>query len=246
LSLSPVLAGCSSPLVDAARDGREDAVRSLLPGDRKHCAMALGEAAAHERVETITILLDGGCDVNAQDHDGYTALMFAAMGGHNDAVRLLLIRKADPDRLTWDYKTAIRLARDRGHKDTAALIAQGQLIAFPVPTVVVPSPAHQSIYELFRYARLRDKKGVAKAAAAVLKAGAPAVPELARAARGDGVVNDLDASLKGPDIRRIAIRVLGLMGPTAVDAVPAVSAALDDPDLHDSAAEAIRRIGARP
>ncbi len=240
-----VLSACSSALVDAAKQGRADAIRSLLPGDRRHCGAALREAAARNKVEAIAALLDGGCDVNSKDRDGYTPLMLAAMSGRNDCVRLLLIRRADPELVTWNDKTAAFLARERGHKDSAALIDQGALIAFAAPTGAAASPAHRLVYDLFRFTREGDKKGQARAAAAVLKAGAPAVTELARAAGGDGVVDDLDPRLKGKDIRLVAIKVLGLMGPTAADALPALSAALDDADLHEAASAAIRRVRAQ-
>jgi hypothetical protein len=60
--------------------------------------------------------------VNSKDKDGYTPLMMAAAKGHDDAVRLLLLRKADADFVTWNEKTAAMLATDNRHKDTARLI----------------------------------------------------------------------------------------------------------------------------
>jgi hypothetical protein len=48
--------------------------------------------------------------------------MMAAAKGHDDSVRVLLMRKADADILTWNDKTATMLAREGHHKETAQLI----------------------------------------------------------------------------------------------------------------------------
>lgn len=122
--IAPVIfaAGCSSPLVRAAREGQAKEVRSLLPGERKRCGEALRAAAANNSEDSIKVLIEGGCDINSKDKDGYTPLMMAAAKGHDDSVRLLLMRKADPDLVTWNEKTAAMLAREGRHKETAQLI----------------------------------------------------------------------------------------------------------------------------
>lgn len=117
-----VLSGCSAPLVRAARDGQAEEVRSLLPSEKKQCGEALRAAAANNREPAVKALLDGGCDVNAKDKDGYTPLMMAAAKGHDDVVRLLLLRKANVDLVTWNEKTAAMIATENRHKDTARLI----------------------------------------------------------------------------------------------------------------------------
>ena len=114
--------GCSSPLVKAAKTGSPTDVRSALSGDRKHCGDALRAAADSNREPAVKALLDGGCDVNAKDKDGYTPLMMAAAKGNDDVVRLLLLSKADADLVTWNDKTAAMLAAENRHKDTARLI----------------------------------------------------------------------------------------------------------------------------
>lgn len=122
LGALPFVAACASPLVRAAREGQADQVKALLSGERKKCGEALRAAAANNQEEVLKALLDGGCDVNAKDKDGYTPLMMAAAKGHDDSVRLLLLRKADPDRLSWNEKTAAMVARENHHKETAQLI----------------------------------------------------------------------------------------------------------------------------
>lgn len=122
LLVMPLLSGCSSPLVRAARDGQAEQVRVLLPSEKNRCGEALRAAASNNREPAVKALLDGGCDVNAKDKDGYTPLMMAAANGHDDVVRLLLLRKADADLVTWNDKTAAMLSTENRHKDTARLI----------------------------------------------------------------------------------------------------------------------------
>ncbi len=369
--LLPLLAGCSSPLVRASRDGQAEQVRALLPSEKKRCGEALRAAAANNREPAVKVLLDGGCDVNAKDKDGYSPLMMAAAKGHDDVVRLLLLRKANVDLVTWNEKTAAMIATENRHKETARLIenldralnpevaamvaasppatsgfldsvidaaasgaaqsmiqgamsgkvpdmngigqgalrgalnpssaqggqnilgaaAQGasmgalqsavagknawrgsaigtanglvdalsatpaqsgtalgsEFPGAPAPTTADLDQVHVLLHKLFRATRLKmnagEDRNQAEAAAALIKIGAPAVPDLIRAASGEGVVDDLDSNLKGMDIRQIAIKVLGLIGLAAKDAIPTLTDALDNNELHDDAAEALARMG---
>jgi ankyrin repeat protein len=47
------------------------------------------QAAFSGNPDTVHALLAAGADVNAKDRDGWTALMFAAVKGHTDIVRVL-------------------------------------------------------------------------------------------------------------------------------------------------------------
>ena len=76
-----------------------------------------------------TLLLAGGADPDAADANcGKTALMWAAQGGHADMAAALL--KAGADRAakaTGDGggckgKTALEIAREKGHEAVAALL----------------------------------------------------------------------------------------------------------------------------
>ena len=49
-------------------------------------------AAGHGRKDTVRLLLMNGCDVNAQDEEGSTALMCASEHGHAEIVKELFIR----------------------------------------------------------------------------------------------------------------------------------------------------------
>ena len=71
-------------------------------------------------------LLDGGCEIDALDRYGQTALMLAALRGHVDVVRLLIQRGANLD-VTAKYNlTALMLAIVNMREDIAiALIEAG-------------------------------------------------------------------------------------------------------------------------
>jgi len=68
--------------------------------------------AQHERVEYI----------NCQDHRGWTALHFAAEGGHIQCARLLMEASADPSIVNNQGLTASEVARDAGHVACAAFL----------------------------------------------------------------------------------------------------------------------------
>jgi len=47
------------------------------------------QAVQDGNVAEIKRLIEAGADVNAQDNEGYTALMFASKNGHKEIVKLL-------------------------------------------------------------------------------------------------------------------------------------------------------------
>jgi ankyrin repeat protein len=52
--------------------------------------------AAHDGDEsTISLLLSEGSDINIQDRDGWTSLMYASVRGHERVVSLLIERGVD-------------------------------------------------------------------------------------------------------------------------------------------------------
>jgi ankyrin repeat protein len=72
--------------------------------------------------DTIQAILDNGADPNKFDHDGYTALMYAAQQGLNGATRVLIAAGADPGKRNKEGKAALQLANTNNHKQTAAIL----------------------------------------------------------------------------------------------------------------------------
>ena len=65
------------------------------------------------RAPAVTALINAGADVNAQDDDGWTALVHAASGGHAQVVSLLLMAGADPNIRTRDGRSVLAESRAR-------------------------------------------------------------------------------------------------------------------------------------
>ncbi len=91
----PDLAALGQKLIQAAKDGRLDEVRDAL---------------------------DLGAPVNARDNRDWTALMWAAWKGHESVGTLLLVRGADRLLKNNDGKTALDLAKNRGHTGMVKLL----------------------------------------------------------------------------------------------------------------------------
>jgi len=89
------------PLLEAARAGRADAVRTLLDGGGRaderdgHGRTALHWAAIGGSSGAVALLLDRGADVDARAQLDMTPLHWAALAGQADAADLLLRRGAD-------------------------------------------------------------------------------------------------------------------------------------------------------
>ena len=83
-------------LLRAAREGKDDTVKSLLSSPNvdvnatdDNGSTALIEAARFGHDDVVQALLARGADVKAKDRDSKTALMLAVQGGHDEVVRLL-------------------------------------------------------------------------------------------------------------------------------------------------------------
>lgn len=66
--------------------------------------------------------LNQGADVNCRDRDGLTPLIWAAIQGHEEIVRLLLERGGDLEARNHNGDTALMWASLMGHKDVVELI----------------------------------------------------------------------------------------------------------------------------
>ncbi len=142
LSLAAVLCAATlrtgEPLIDAARQGDVEAVRSLLasgadantrPGDGMtalHWAAELGHAAVAE------VLLSAGAEVEAKTRIGaYTPLHLAGRGGHGPVARALLDAGADPQAVTTNTGvTPLHLAAAAvdGAEVVTALLESGAVV----------------------------------------------------------------------------------------------------------------------
>jgi serine/threonine-protein phosphatase 6 regulatory ankyrin repeat subunit B len=76
-----------------------------------NCRTALMDAVNSGNIKNVYELIDK-CDINAQDCDGYTALMFAAQNGYTEIVQLLLENDADGEIENIYGWTALVLATD--------------------------------------------------------------------------------------------------------------------------------------
>lgn len=86
---------------------------------------ALLQAARAGHADTVKSLLAGGrADVNGRDERGNTPLIEAARAGHDDVVRALLIAKADTSAKNEEGQTPLSLAALGGHDEVIRLLRQ--------------------------------------------------------------------------------------------------------------------------
>jgi uncharacterized protein len=78
--------------------------------------------ALNSSLDVVRVLLEGGADINASQHGGYTPLLQAAAAGKKDLVLLLLENGARPDCFCNQGKSAADYARERGHTELADIL----------------------------------------------------------------------------------------------------------------------------
>ncbi len=66
--------------------------------------------------------MQGGADVNAAQHGGWTALQAAAKHNNLEMVRVLLAAGADVERQADDGQGALNLAEAEGHDEMVVLL----------------------------------------------------------------------------------------------------------------------------
>jgi ankyrin repeat protein len=84
---------------------------------------ALGIAIQGNHVETIIALLEH-IDVNAADHNGRTALMYASVSGFTETAKDLLEKGADMNIVDGNGHTALMHASANGHIETATVLLE--------------------------------------------------------------------------------------------------------------------------
>jgi len=84
---------------------------------------ALHAAVAGRNLEIVEAVLNAGADPNAQQQAGFRPMHEAGSNANRKLAELLLARGADPTLTSDDGKSAIDLARDKGHAEFADWLA---------------------------------------------------------------------------------------------------------------------------
>lgn len=120
------ISGCSGSPDQPGKKlaGKEDpSATSLSHADTGPAAKELLRQSAYDgKLEKVRELLDAGVDVNAQDGDGHTALMFAAFNGHSEIVLLLLDHEAVIERRDLMGRTALLYAATGPFPETVKIL----------------------------------------------------------------------------------------------------------------------------
>ena len=85
---------------------------------------SLLQAAQAGHNNDIIMLLELGANVDYQNEEGRTALIFASQTGHYQVVELLLKKNADPNLQTQKGSTALTYASENGHYQVVELLLQ--------------------------------------------------------------------------------------------------------------------------
>lgn len=120
-----------TPVALAAFFGQLPAVRALIAaGADVHAAaknglkvQALHAAVAGRNLEIVSAVLEAGGDPNAQQQAGFRPMHEAGTNANRKLAELLLARGADPSLPNDAGKSAIDVARDKGHGEFADWLA---------------------------------------------------------------------------------------------------------------------------
>lgn len=119
----------SGPLYDAVFSGNVSAVKRLLKANPKAHGQDVnfaGTVCFAANIDILIALVNSGMPVNGLDNDGETPLMQAVRGGRTQVVRFLLSRGADPTIAAKSGKTALKFARDCGHKSLIRFLSEAK------------------------------------------------------------------------------------------------------------------------
>lgn len=116
-------------LTAAAYAGHTAIVEVLAPHSQPSVDEALQIASLTGSTPVMGALLKAGASVFSRSKDNKTPLMFAAMNGHIDAVKLLMMHGANRFALDSRDRTAADLALAQNHGEVAAFLNDPQLPA---------------------------------------------------------------------------------------------------------------------
>lgn len=121
-----------TPVALAAFFGHADAARALIaagadvraPARNAFKVQALHAAVAGRNIDIVKAVLEAGADPNAQQQAGFRPIHEAGTNANRVLAELLLAHGADPLLPADSGKSAIDLAREKGHMDFAAWLEQ--------------------------------------------------------------------------------------------------------------------------
>lgn len=120
-----------TPVALAAFFGQLPAVKALIAAGADVTAaaknalkvQALHAAVAGKNLEIVNAVLDAGADPNAQQQAGFRPMHEAGSNANRTLAELLLAHGADPSLPNDQGKSAIDVARDKGHAEFADWLA---------------------------------------------------------------------------------------------------------------------------
>ena len=113
---------CTSPASRATpRSSRSCSPRT--PRWTRPTTMAYATVHACEPPEVVTIMLAANADVNQPDNDGFTPLIVACQGGHDEVVTTLLGANAAVEQAENDGATPMYHACENGHAECVQILS---------------------------------------------------------------------------------------------------------------------------
>lgn len=81
-------------------------------------------ACLYGNLETVTILIENGADVNYRDNPGFTGLIYACRNGHIDIAKTLIENEADINHEDFNGNTAFIIACNNGHSKIIKILIE--------------------------------------------------------------------------------------------------------------------------